>query len=111
MEKSSSYKDVFAAECILLCKNIQSDDMNVKSQSNTTTQSKVSEWCLVPRGECCGVVVWREVMNGGAAGWRQETGECWYLGMGWDGMAARHGGCRGGGSTRNLPSTGHWRIM
>ena len=42
MEKSSLHKDVFAAECILLCKNIQSDDMNVKSQSKSTTpQHKV----------------------------------------------------------------------
>ena len=93
MEKSSLHKDVSAAECILLCKNIQSDDMNVKSQSHksttdTSTQSKVTEW-MVCIGECCGGVErsdeWRCC--------RVETGECWYLVMGWDGMAARHGGC------------------
>ena len=37
LAKSSLHEDVSAAECILLCKNIQSDDMNVKSQSHKST--------------------------------------------------------------------------
>ena len=97
MEKSSSHKDVFAAECILLCKNIQSDDMNVKSQSNTTTQSKVSEWCAIVQRRVlwCGGVErsdeWRSC--------RVETGDRRVLVSG-DGMG------RDGGTARRLP---RWR--
>ena len=40
-----------------------------------------------------------------------DTGECWYLVMGWDGMAARHGGCpvlEAAHVTFHPLATGHW---